>query len=345
MKNKKLFALMALTVVICLLSIAASFKQCRGITIADLILADNVNISITSQTSENGEITGENITANTGDNQTSTEISIENSGEIDPETDSNAEITTAQATSEYSGQNGQVAQKFAIIISGASYNRQHYGWFLSSTAMAYKLLNSNGYTDENIYYLFEDKNEPDVDYLSTMNNFKKAVREIKSRSGIADTILVILIGHGGFDGVNSYYCLSDSNLYDSGMADMFDDIIKDKLIFVFSPCNSGGFIDNLSGNNTVVITSTRKDEANRAAFIEPFLAAFDGPGDADSNGKVSFSEAFNYASANVTQQFTDNGWGIMTEHAQIDDNGDKISTEGPVPDGKDGELAGQIFLN
>ena len=113
--------------------------------------------------------------------------------------------------------------------------------------MAYKLLKNSGYTDENICYLFEDKNEPDVDYLSTMSNFKKAVRDIKSRSGIADTILVILIGHGGFNGADSYYCLSDSNLYDTEMADMFKDIIRDKLIFVFSPCNSGGFIDDLSG--------------------------------------------------------------------------------------------------
>jgi hypothetical protein len=344
MKNKKLFALMALIVVVCLLSIAASFKQCRGITTANLTLADNVNISSTSQTSKNGEVTGENITANTGVNQTSTEISIENSGEIDPETESNTEITTAQTTSEYGGQNGQATQKFAIIISGASNDRQHYNWFLSSTAMAYKLLNNNGYTDENIYYLFEDKKEPDVDYLSTMSNFKEVIRDIKSRSGIADTILMILIGHGGFDGVNSYCCLSDNNLYDTEMADMFKDIIRNKLIFVFSPCNSGGFIDNLSGNNTVVITSTRKDEANRAAFIEPFLAAFDGPGDSDIDGKISFAEAFNFASASVKQQYADNSWGIPAEHAQIDDNGDKISTEDLVPDGKDGELAGQIFL-
>ena len=94
----------------------------------------------------------------------------------------------------------------------------------------------------------------------------------------------------------------------------------------------------------MIITSTRKDEANRAAFIEPFLAAFDGPGDSDLDGKVSFAEAFNFASASVKQQYTDNGWGILTEHAQLDDNGDKISTEALAPDGKDGELAGQIYL-
>jgi len=343
MKNIKLFALPALLIIICLLSTAASFKQCRGFTAAGLAISDNVNVDI-GQTSEKGEITGESITVNTGVNDTSPEISTGNYGQIDSETGSDTEITAAQTSLEYGGQNGQAIQKFAIIVGGASYNKQHYDWFLSSTTMAYKLLKNSGYANENIYYLFEGKNEQDVDYLSTLSNFKKTVRDIKYRSGIADTILVILIGHGGFDGTNSYYCLSDSNLYDTEMADMFKDITRDKLIFVFSPCNSGGFIDNLSGNNTVVITSTRKDEANRAAFIEPFLAAFDGPGDSNSDRKVSFAEAFNFASASVKQQYIDNGWGILAEHAQIDDNGDKISTEALVPDGKDGKLAGQIFL-
>jgi hypothetical protein len=341
MKNNKLFALPALLIIICLLSIAASFKQCKDDTAAGLTISDNVN---TSQASENGEITAENITANTGAYETSSEISTETTGKTDPETESDAEITAAQSTSEYGGQNGQVCQKFAIIISGVSYNRQQYGWFLGSTAMAFNILKNSGYIDENIYYLFEDKNEPDVDYSSTLSNFKKAIQDIKSRSGIADTILVILIGHGGLNGEDSYYCLSDINLSDIGMAGLFKDIKRDKLIFVFSPCNSGGFINDLSGNNTVIITSTRKNEANRAAFIEPFLTAFDGFGDTDSDGKVSFAEAFNYASDSVKQQYTDNNWGILTEHAQLDDNGDEISSEVLVPGGKEGELAGQIFL-
>ena len=180
MKNLKLFALPALLIIICLLSTAASFKQCRGFTAAGWTISDNVNIDI-GQTSEKGEIAGENITANTGVNKISPEISTGISGQIDSETGSDTEITAAQNTLEYGGQNGQAIQKFAIIMGGASYNKQHYNWFLSSTATAYRLLKNSGYADENIYYLFEDKNEPDVDYLSTLSNFKKVVLDIKSR--------------------------------------------------------------------------------------------------------------------------------------------------------------------
>jgi len=238
----------------------------------------------------------------------------------------------------------QTPQKYAIIASGASYDSQHYTWFLNSTSMAYKLLKNNGYADENIYYLFESAKESNVDYEATIGNFKKVIEELQGKAGKTDTIVLFLIGHGTYRGTNSYYTLKGYNLSDVEMMSMFKNVKRDKLIFVFSPCNSGGFIDDLSGRNTVVITSTRKDETNSAAFIEPFLASFDGIGDANSDGKVSFAEAFNYASNNVSDQYINNNWGTIAEHAQLDDNGDAISHEAPVPSGGDGQLAEDIYL-
>ena len=238
----------------------------------------------------------------------------------------------------------QTPQKYAIIASGASYDSQHYAWFLNSTSMAYKLLKNNGYPDENIYYLFESAKESNVDYEATIGNFKKVIEELQEKAGKTDTIVLFLIGHGTYRGTNSYYTLNGYNLSDVEMASMFKNVKRDKLIFVFSPCNSGGFVDDLSGKNTVVITSTRKDETNSAAFIEPFLASFDGIGDANSDGKVSFAEAFNYASNNVSDQYINNNRGTITEHAQLDDNGDTISHEAPVPSGGDGQLAEDIYL-
>ena len=337
MKNNKLFVIFIMLIIICMFGSAAVFKECSVSMSSGSTLSEETLSGSSSKTDPGSE---SNTESGNEDNNTCSNTSNNTGGS----SGSSTESTASETASEYSGQNGQAAQKFAIVIGGASHDRQHYNWFLGSTGMAYKLLKNSGYTDENIYYLFEGKNEPDVDYLSTMSNFKKAVQDIRSRSGAADTILLILIGHGGFSGADSYYCLSDSNLSDIEMAGLFKDIKRDKLIFVFSPCNSGGFVDDLSGNNTVIITSTRKDETNRAAFIEPFLTAFNGSGDADMDGKVSLAEAFNHASASVKQQYIDNSWGILTEHAQLDDNGDKVSNQTPLPDGGDGKLAGQIFL-
>jgi hypothetical protein len=302
------------------------------------------------------------ITITSGDGQ-GTGNENNNIDNLDTDSDNNLSTDSSQNTTDTTGKDtddsvknmessdsvndtgiNQYPQKYAIIVSGASYDSQHYGWFLNSTSMAYKLLKNNGYQDENIYYLFESGKEPDVDYEATIGNFKNVVEELQEKASMMDTITLFLIGHGTYRGTNSYYSLNGYNLSDTEMVGMFKNIKRDKLIFVFSPCNSGGFIDDLSAKNTIVITSTRKDETNRAAFIEPFLDSFNGIGDSDSDGKVSFAEAFNYASSNVIDQYNNNGWGTITEHAQIDDNGDAVSHEAPVPNGGDGQLAEGIYL-
>jgi len=293
----------------------------------------------------------DNYSDNTGDLTVTSDNSFETDEVTQKETTSSQNVSVSTGTGlgpdsgyEENNTGSHIAQKFAVIASGSSYDSQHYAWFLNSTDMAYELLKNNGYTDENIYYLFENSKESNVDFQSTIGNFKIVTDKLQEKADKTDTIVLFLIGHGSYDGTNSYYTLSGYNLADTEMAAMFKNIKRDKLIFVFSPCNSGGFVDDLSRKNTVVITSTRKDETNSAAFIEPLLLSFSGAGDSDLNGKVSFAEAFNYASINVRDQYINNSWGTLTEHAQIDDNGDDISNEAPVPAGGDGLLAGEIYL-
>ena len=263
------------------------------------------------------------------------------------ETETTSEPVSENGTDTSGGdivENNFDSQRYAVVASGASLDSQHYKWFLNSTNMAYKLLKNNGYVDENIYYLFENSKELYVDYGATIDNFKKISAELQKKTTEKDDIVLFLIGHGSYRNTNSYYSLNDYSLSDIELAELFKGIKRNKLVFVFSPCNSGGFIDNLSGDNTIVITSTRKDESNRAAFIEPFLTSFDGIGDMDKDGKVSFKEAFNYACINVNEQFESNGWDTLTEHAQLDDNGDKISHEYPIINGDEGPLAGDTYL-
>jgi hypothetical protein len=311
-----------------------------------------------TESSENGSSQTNNSISSEivpGDSENSSNALADNSSEGKVTVDSSSALETAstgEAVSENSiGNSGGDTvgdnlepQRYAVIAGGASLDSQHYKWFLNSTNLAYKLLKNNGYTDENIYYFFENSKEPYVDYEATIDNFKKVSAELQKKATEKDNIVLFLIGHGSYRNANSYYSLNNYSMPDIELAELFKDIKRNKLVFVFSPCNSGGFVDNLSGKNTIVITSTRKDESNRAAFIEPFLISFDGIGDTDKDGKVSFEEAFNYACLSVREQFAANGWDILTEHAQLDDNGDKTSQEYPITDGGDGSLAGDTFL-
>ena len=313
MENRKLYLLSSSLILILFFATSSMFGGCRQ---------TQTQQETISETSDNSEIsTGQLTMAETSNSRKDTDSTKENN------IDSNI-----------------YPQKYAIIVSGASNDSQHYKWFLNSTNMAYNLLINNGYLDENIFYLFENSKEQHVDFEAKIKGFKKVVNDIQKITNKTDTILLFLIGHGSYLGVNSYYALNDYNLSDAEMAEMFKPIKRAKIIFVFSPCNSGGFIDDLSAENTIIITSTQKDEVNRAAFIEPLLASFNGTGDSNSDGKVSFAEAFNYASKNVADQYIDNNWGKLTEHALIDGNGDKIGHEAPFSNMAEGDLAENMYL-
>ncbi len=60
--------------------------------------------------------------------------------------------------------------------------------------------------------------------------------------------------------------------------------------------------------------------------------------DADKNKRVSVLEAFNYAKAEVARAYERQGL-LATEHALLDDNGDKEGSQAPGVAGKDGKIS------
>jgi hypothetical protein len=60
--------------------------------------------------------------------------------------------------------------------------------------------------------------------------------------------------------------------------------------------------------------------------------------DADKNKRVSVLEAFNYAKAEVARAYESKGL-LSTEHALLDDNGDKEGSQAPGRAGKDGKIS------
>ena len=65
--------------------------------------------------------------------------------------------------------------------------------------------------------------------------------------------------------------------------------------------------------------------------------------DADKNRRVSMLEAFQYARNEVTRAYEREGL-LVTEHALLDDNGDKKGSQDPTPTGAEGKLAAALSL-
>ena len=86
-------------------------------------------------------------------------------------------------------------------------------------------------------------------------------------------------------------------------------------------------MNDLSGPNRVVITATKSGhEYNFARFGDFISSAISDPNaDLDKDEQTSLLEAFLLASSRVREFYAGEGR-LMTEHALLDDNGDKLGT-------------------
>ncbi len=146
--------------------------------------------------------------------------------------------------------------------------------------------------------------------------------------------------------IDETFNMYGSVVTDDEFAALLSQIGAAQITVVMEQCNSGGFIDDLSGPNRVIFTATEDETVSWGnMFIRNMISAFSGinyPGatqidpsqaDIDGNGEIDFSEAFVYASENDS----------YSEVPQYDDNGDAISSIS-LPNGSEGTLGATIYL-
>jgi len=173
-----------------------------------------------------------------------------------------------------------------------------------------------------------------ADKQSTRDGVTKAFADLAARAKPNDSVVVLLIGHGTFNGTQAAFNLTGPDLTVPEWAKLLDKLSAQRVAFVNTASSSGAFLPAIVAPGRVVITATKTGgERNETQFPEFFVAAFtDAAADRDRNGHVSVGEAFEYAKAKVTQAFQQKGL-LLTEHATMD--------EGAGPDSR---LAATIFL-
>jgi len=139
-------------------------------------------------------------------------------------------------------------------------------------------------------------------------------------------VWIIYLGHGTFDGKDARLNLRGVDVSAAEMATWLKPVTR-QLIFVDGGSASAPFINALSAKNRIIITATQSgQEVNYARFGEKFADAINDPtADIDQDGQVSVLEAFVTAEQRVQDFYTENDR-MATEHALIDDNGDKRGT-------------------
>jgi hypothetical protein len=137
---------------------------------------------------------------------------------------------------------------------------------------------------------------------------------------------IVYIGHGTFDSRESRLNLRGPDLTAKELAGWLQPVRR-PIVFIHGGSAGAPFIAALSAPDRIIVSATRSgNELNYARFGERFAEAVANPNaDIDQDGQTSVLEAFVTAAQRVQAFYKETGR-LATEHALIDDNGDKQGT-------------------
>jgi len=164
--------------------------------------------------------------------------------------------------------------------------------------------------------------------------------EISREAKPADALVVMLIGHGSYDGVEYKFNIPGPDLTGAEIASLLDHVPASRQLVVVTTSASGGSIEFLRRPNRVVITATKAGtEKNATVFARFWAEALRDPAaDADKNEAVSALEAFHYAQRKTTE-FFDTQKRLATEHSVLEDTGKGEGERDPNAENGQGKLA------
>jgi hypothetical protein len=236
-----------------------------------------------------------------------------------------------------------------LIVSGLGgepqYTEQFRSWGLALADVARKRYAMG---DSDVVYLAEEgAKDPRIGGVSTKVNVEAALARFAKRAAAGDQVVIVLIGHGSGSAEDSKISLPGPDMSARDFARDLAAFTTQQVGIVDLTSASGDMLPILSAANRVVITATKSSfERNESVFARYFVAALTGDGaDVDKDGRVSLLEAYRYAVTETKRYYDDQGR-LQTEHAQLDDDGDKKGTAEPdvrTASG-DGALARRIFL-
>lgn len=233
-------------------------------------------------------------------------------------------------------------ERYAVIVSGATggekYAEQQKKW---SADLAGALRNTFIFAEANVVTITEEGTGTSK---ATAENVRRLFGDLRRRLTRDDLLVVVLMGHGTFDGEAAKFNLVGPDLTAVEWKGLLEGV-PGRTVVVNTTESSYPFLEELSQRGRVVITAT-DSVAQRFAtvFPEHFVRGLsDLSADFDKNGRISIWEAFASASASVKQYYEQRGQ-LSTERPVLDDNGDKVGREAEAP-GPDGTLARSTYLD
>ena len=248
------------------------------------------------------------------------------------------------------------AQTHVLVVAGvggdALFTERFTRWGLDAVDAARRRL---AVPEANVTFLAErPERDPRISGPATKERLETALRDIGQRAGPDADVVLVLFGHGSDREGEPRFNLVGPDVTAAALGEWLGGMRARRLVVVNAASASGGFIPALAGPGRIVVTATRSGfERNATQFGEYFVQALaggagEGAGaaggaDTDKDGRLSVLEVFDYARREVARAYEQEKR-LLTEHAQLDDDGDGKGTLEPVATGGDGALAATVFL-
>jgi hypothetical protein len=232
-------------------------------------------------------------------------------------------------------------QRFALIVSGATGGDEYAAQYMAWTDSLKRIFTERFKLEGANVVVLREGDDPAA--ASTGGNVRKSIARIQQQMKRDDLLVIVLLGHGTFDGVDAKFNLVGLDLESAEWAALLRPL-PGTVVMVNTTAGSFPFIERLAGPRRIVVTAT-DSIAQRfdTVFPEYFVRSFeDDAADLDKNQRISIWEAFAHASAAVRRHYQQRGQ-LSTERALIDDNGDGVG-RGVGDDGEDGTASSRTYL-
>ncbi len=149
---------------------------------------------------------------------------------------------------------------------------------------------------------------------------KSALEHVAQQAKPDDSFVLMLIGHGSFDGTDYKINLPGPDMTAGELAGLLNQVHAGRQLVVNMTSASGASEAVLKHPNRVVITATRSgQEKNATTFARFWVEALrDSAADVDKNDAITALEAYNYAERKTKSFFTEQKR-LLSEHSQVDD--------------------------
>ncbi len=180
---------------------------------------------------------------------------------------------------------------------------------------------------------------------ATRARLSETLELIAREAKAEDDLVLVLVGHGSFDGFGYKFNLPGPDISGSELAKLCDRVPAKRQLVVNTTSASGGSVVALGRPGRAVISATKSGaEKNATVFARYWVQALQDPEtDLDKNEAITALEAFQYADRK-TASFYESQKRLATEHPGFDDTGQgEIARAASTADGQ-GLLLSSVTL-